>query len=1219
MIQPDRFVLLDVRLWRMALPWWPRLALAGLLTAGFAVAVVAQRALIGWVSIQLLAGQAAAPVSFGAIALLAVVAPLGYHYQVIAGFVTAATIQNQLRDRLYAKLMELGPAYTGTQPGGALLMTLTDGVYKLMQFFAMYIPRVIAALVATPLILGFVAWLDPATAVIYAVTALVVLVLPTLTAPWAVRASERQRVAYGSFGAMFLDSLHGLPTLQAFGQTGARITLLTRRAHEVLRQTLGVLTVSTVGISAASAVAMLGLAVGLGWAGVRVSQGELPIGVLVILVLVGLEVFRPLTELATNYQECVAAVTATDRIEAILATMPVLPSSPAAPADGLALAPPLTLSFEDVSFTYPGERAVALRDVSFTLTSGERVGIVGASGAGKTTLTALVQRLYDPSAGAVCLNGRDIRALPLERVRAQIAVVGQETFLFNGTVAENLRVGKSDATDDELIAAARAANAHAFIAALPDGYQTRVGERGVRLSGGARQRIAIARAVLRDAPILILDEATSSVDAENEAAIQSALDRLAAGRLTLIVAHRLSSLARVDRCLVFEHGRLMATGTHRALLAQNGAYARLMAEQAIAAQAYADSEPAPTSAGAAPVSAPAPATLRRGESGEIVQGAAAIDRKATFGFLVGWLQRQYAQIGLASLLLLVSEALKLGVPLVAATAVIGVASGATDNGWLLPLVVVTGLAIGLNEVGLWLSHALAFRVFSTLRVAFFRKLDALGPGYLQRRRSADLVGIATDDIDRLEGFYAHWLPQLVVGLGLPLLALIGLAWIDRALLLVVAAFLAAAGVVLFRESGKREAYDRVQHQLAELGSHVVDTLQGQRELVAFQYQRAWLARGQHYLDSYLQQLTVYFGRHYLRSKAAVDVLAGLGVTACILVAHTRVLAGALDPALVPAAIVLTLAVLTPAQELAYYLLLMARAFNAAARVATVMDEPVERRDGTEPLPRERLTGGTEARSTGPLIRFEDVSFQYDYSHGAAVKGVSFALPQGKTLALVGQSGAGKSTLAHLLLRFWDPEAGRILLDNTDIRAFDRDELRGQVALVAQDTYLFNASIRDNLLIAKPDATDAELLAALELASLGELIATLPAGLDTTVGERGAQLSGGERQRIAITRAGLKNAPILILDEATAYLDSVNERLVRDALERLRHERTTIVIAHRLSTVKDADLIVVLAQGRVVEQGSHAELLAQMGLYTRLVATQLSSALPTLPLRFPENI
>ncbi len=243
-------------------------------------------------------------------------------------------------------------------------------------------------------------------------------------------------------------------------------------------------------------------------------------------------------------------------------------------------------------------------------------------------------------------------------------------------------------------------------------------------------------------------------------------------------------------------------------------------------------------------------------------------------------------------------------------------------------------------------------------------------------------------------------------------------------------------------------------------------------------------------------------------------------------------------------------------------------------------------------------------SGGSAIRLDAVSFAYPGAHRQAVTGVTLEIAPGTTLALVGPSGSGKTTIANLLLRFWDPSSGVITLDGIDLRRYQLDHLRGRIALVAQDTYLFNDSLRANVKLARPEAGEDEIEAAIERASLSEFVATLPEGLDTNVGERGVQLSGGQRQRVAIARAFLKNAPVLILDEATSHLDTVSEAQVRAALVALMQERTTIVIAHRLSTIRDADLVAVLDHGRLVETGTHDALIAKGGLYAELVEHQL---------------
>jgi ATP-binding cassette subfamily B protein len=244
---------------------------------------------------------------------------------------------------------------------------------------------------------------------------------------------------------------------------------------------------------------------------------------------------------------------------------------------------------------------------------------------------------------------------------------------------------------------------------------------------------------------------------------------------------------------------------------------------------------------------------------------------------------------------------------------------------------------------------------------------------------------------------------------------------------------------------------------------------------------------------------------------------------------------------------------------------------------------------------------------GSTIRFDDVDFAYPGARRPALDGVSLDIPAGATVAIVGPSGAGKTTLANLLLRFWDPSAGHILIDGVDLRDFELDHLRGRVSLVSQDTYLFNDTLRANVALARPDADIKEIFRALDQAALSEFVISLPEGLDTRVGERGVQLSGGQRQRVAIARAFLKNAPTLVLDEATSHLDAVSETQVRSALDALMHDRTTIVIAHRLSTVRNADFLIVLDRGHVAEIGSHAELVARNGLYARLIRRQLGGA------------
>jgi ATP-binding cassette, subfamily B, bacterial len=1135
-------------------------------------------------------------------------------------YATAMLVKTRLRARLYDHVLSLGPGQFDKRRTGDATLTLVDGVEQMETFFGLYLPQLVIAALTPIVIFAVMAFLDVRTAAVFLVFALATLIAPAIFHRANRNSSMARRVAYANLGSDFLDSMQGLPTLKAFGQSKQRGESLGERARQVYRSTMWVLGINI----ATGGVTLLGISAGaataLAWGALRVEAGTLELRTLLIVLLLGVEVFRPLRDMTVLYHQGMVATAAAQGIFGILDSKPEVTEQPAA---AQRLAP--TISFENVSFTYAGGKRPAVEGLTFQLSEAETLGIVGPSGAGKSTLLNLILRFVDPQNGRVLVGGYDVRELSLSGLRQQVAVVTQDTYLFHGTVAENLRLGKPDASQEELEAAARSANIHDFIASLPQGYETIVGERGARLSGGQRQRVAIARALLKDAPILVMDEALSSVDAENEATIQQALERLQQGRTTLVIAHRLSSVRNAHRILVLEQGRLVESGSHEDLILAGGPYARLMAaQQPVEAELQ---ELQTVQAGARtslPRSQIAAASASSGESDGShahghghtsahggTSGDGRVAGEALPALAIEQRELPLRELGVRLLKLVGpwkwEAALTLVVGLLNSTATVALgavgallvrqaALGGDLTGYLIALGVMVPVAAGLSWLDSWIAHDLAFRLLAELRVALYRLLDPLAPAYLMRRRSGDLVSAATGDIELIELFYAHTISPAFQALLVPGAVLLILGLIAWPLALVLAPFLLLVSLTPLLGAGRMEKLGaEMRAHTGRMNAHMVDSVQGLRTIAAFNHGEA--RRGEVVANgNELGGFKLRFLGHQSLEQGAVEVLIALGGLAVFTVGAALVVDGRMARFDLPFATVLAVYSFAPVVNIVTVAKELMQTAAAARRYFAIQDEPVPVKDGPGAMP------SVSRRSVS--VALEDVMFHYNPTDPPALDGASFEAGAGQTVALVGRSGAGKSTTAHLLMRFWDPQSGRISIDGRDVREYSLDDLRGQIGLVAQDTYLFNTTLWENLKLGKPDATDEEVREAARLANVEEFIEALPDGFDTVVGERGAQLSGGQRQRVAIGRALLKDAPILVLDEATSHLDAVNEAEVRQALERLMKGRTTLVIAHRLSTIRDADKIVVLDEGRVIEQGKHTELLALDGLYSHLLANQL---------------
>jgi ATP-binding cassette, subfamily C, bacterial CydCD len=1099
----------------------------------------------------------------------------------------AGWVKSNLRKSLVEKITRLGPASVRAERTGELIAAGMEGVEALDPFFSQYIPQLVLSALVPISILVAVFPRDPLSAALMLVTAPLIPLFMYLIGKTAELLTKRQWETLSRLSAHFYDSLQGLTTLKQFGRSRQQVQSIADTSDRYRDATLKVLRVTFLSALVLELVATISTALVAVEVGLRLLYGRMVFQDAFFLLLLAPEFYIPLRMLGTRFHAGMAGMSASRRIYEILD----LPEAQKPAQRGVVPEAPVVLSLEALGYTAPEHGDAILQDINLEISHGQTIAFVGPSGAGKTTLVSLLLRFLEPTCGQIKWDGRSQKDIPAAVWRNAIAWVPQSPYLFNYTLAANLRLANPEASRADMDEALRAVNLEAFVHSLPRGYETNIGEGGLRLSAGQAQRLSLARAFLKNAPILILDEPTSNLDPEQEFQIASATRRLMQGRTVITMAHRLNTVFQADCIYFLEGGRVVESGTHAALLTRGGPYARFVG---MAAKGSGSSIPIPgESQEIKQTGVDESLPEEQGNYAEVIPDA---KHPNTVLRLLGFLKGSWGWVALSVLLGVLTIGSNIGM--------LGTSAFLIAMAALHPPIAALQLAIvGVRFFGLsrgvfryterLVSHNVTFRLLSRLRIWFFQALEPLAPARLMEFRAGDLLNRIVADVDTLENFYVRVVSPpvvaIVIGIGM-FAALAQYSLVLGGVYLLLLAFVGVALPTLAMVTGEK-ANSQVISLRARLRASLVDLIAGLPDILAYGREQ------DHQAKIHLTgKMYVHEQQKLVRSSGFLNALSVLvinGGTELVLLLGVQLLGeNGIPGVMLP---VLTLVALA-GFEAVLPLPSSANSLNACRRSAQRLFRLVDAKPlVTEPLGAPAIS----IKAQKPSFSLDHLTMYYPGTQSAALNNISFQLSSGKKIAVVGPSGAGKSTLVNLIQRFWDYSQGNILLDGKELRSLPQSEVRRVLSVISQRSYFFNGSIRENLLIARPSASMEEIQRAADQARIHELICGLPEGYDTPIGERGLRLSGGERQRLAIARAILKDAPIFLLDEMTANLDPVTEFSVLENILSLSASHSLLMITHRLIGLENMDEILVLDKGACIERGTQAVLLAHEGMYWRL--------------------
>ncbi|WP_314176121.1 thiol reductant ABC exporter subunit CydD [Streptomyces winkii] len=1100
----------------------------------------------------------------------------------LAAHRSSAAVKSELRTRLVDHALALGPSWLSGRRTGELATLATRGIDALDGYFARYLPQLALAVVVPVAVLARIVTTDWVSAVVVLVTLPLVPLFMALVG-WATQAHmDRRWRLLSRLSGHFLDVVAGLPTLKVFGRAKAQarnIRAITDDYRRATLRTLRIAFLSSLVLELVATVSVALVAVGIG---MRLVHGQLDLYTGLLVLVLAPEAYLPLRQAGTHYHAAAEGLSAADEVFAVLAEP--APERSGLPAPDLRTA---VITLDGLRVRHENRAHDSLPATELTLRPGETVALTGPSGAGKSTLLHALLGFTRPDSGSVRVDGTDLRDLELASWHAQIAWVPQHPQLFAGTIADNVRLARPDATDGQVRAALAAAGAD-----LDPGAA--LGDQGEGISAGQRRRVALARAFLTDRPLLLLDEPTAALDGETEAAVIETIHGLAEDRTVLLVTHRPALLAAADRVVRLAAGS--APGTDPAALPESGVLAHDRT----------------------------PTAVHTREVGQAGQVGAVVDDEGTRGAAgPGEGPRSGARPGPR---LAVSAAL-------GSLALVSAVGLMATSGWLIsrasqqpPVLYLMVAVTATRTFGLGravfryaerlVSHDAVLRVLADVRARVYARLERLAPAALHRTHRGDLLTRLVGDVDALQDRYLRWLLPAVVAAvtGLAAVAFTGALLPAAGGALAAGLLTAGAAVPALTGALSRRTERRLAPSRAALTTRVVDLLAGAGELTVAGALPARTATARS-ADRSLTRLAARSSAATALGAGLTTLVCGLTVTAAAWAGTAAVHSGRLDGVWLAAVVLTPLAAFEAVNGMPLAVQYRQRARRSAERVRDVMDAPEPVREPERPLP--APASPFPLRLHGITVRYPDEAPASTVARRlpAPLAGFDLELTPGRRVAVVGASGSGKTTLARTLLRFLDAESGSYTLggDIADggvpATGLHSDTVRRYVGLCAQDAHVFDSSLRENLLLARKDASDADLRGALKAARLDGWTDTLPDGLDTLVGEHGARLSGGERQRLALARALLADFPVLVLDEPAEHLDQPTADALTADLLAATEGRTTVLITHRLKGLDAVDEVIVLDAGRTVERGTYGELAGAGGPFSRMLDREAASGAP----------